>query len=196
MSAALQCDNDNDTDPGPCTCEWCMRYGNPDVFVNTRPIIRHGAYVLEIPGRCTRCHYALGDHAYMVREKTWVDDVRYPDDSVIVVYNSRLVPVCDVCVTDDELDHVKQKVTCRGCGRCLSVPGWRTSRVNRLMGVGRAVRAECNNACFRRALRKKRRVKDLTCTVCKEEFTSARKDAKYCSGACRQWAYRLREFAA
>ena len=61
---------------------------------------------------------------------------------------------------------------------------------------GRPTCHTCCNACLRRAVRKKRRIKDLTCTVCKEEFATARKDAKYCSGACRQWAYRLREFAA
>jgi hypothetical protein len=191
MSTSLRADDRTELF-SPCPCGWCKWYGNPDALVNTRPVIRHGHYLLEIPGRCTRCHYTLGDRAYMVREKTWVAEALQSNGRYVVMYNSRLVPVCEVCVTDDELEHVIQKVTCRGCGRCLSVPGWRTSRVNSLMGLGRAVRTEWNNACFRRALRKRRRTKDLVCTVCHDEFNSAGKDAKFCSSACRQSAYRLR----
>jgi hypothetical protein len=171
----------------PCRCEWCKRYGKQDVLVNTRPLIRSEphSFFKAIPGRCTRCHYELDKSAaYMVCEK--------------VVCSSGLVPVCDSCVTDNELKYFDQKVTCGGCGRCLSVPAWRTSKKNMLSGLGRQVRTTCNNACFRRALRQRRRPKSLFCKVCTLEFTSTRKDARYCSSACRQSAYRatLRALAA
>jgi hypothetical protein len=156
----------------PCPCGWCKRYGNPDVSTGIRPPIRNGSMLLEIAGRCTRCHYELGETAYMVRE-------------------TRYVPVCEVCVTGAERNYQRDWVTCAGCGRRLSVPRWRTSRLTSLMDGGHPARTTCNNACLRRALRKKRRAKCRVCTVCRDEFTSARGDAKYCSGVCRQWAYRL-----
>jgi hypothetical protein len=40
--------------------------------------------------------------------------------------------------------------------------------------------------------RKRRRRSLNTCAVCQLEFTSARRDARFCSDACRQWAYRAR----
>jgi hypothetical protein len=214
VSAALRADDCAER-LTPCPCEWCKRYGNPDASNGIRPSIcnRHSgedvfggklhatATYLEMVGRCTRCHYQLGDEAYLVREQVQGTSYFHKDDvnfehPLFATVRSTLVPVCRMCTWDEELAHNRYWVNCAGCDRRLSVPRWKTGRVASLMGGGHPTRHTCNNACLRRALRKKRRVKDLTCTVCKEEFASARKDAKYCSGACRQWAYRLREFAA
>jgi hypothetical protein len=211
MSATIQCDNG--TDPNPCACEWCKRYGNPDVTNGIRPsICNRGsgkdvfggelatATYLENVGRCTRCHYQLGNEAYLVREQVHAgsrfhkDDVNF-EHPLFNIVRSALVPVCKMCTWDEELTHTRYWVTCAGCDRRLSVARWKTGRVASLMGCGHPTRHTCNNACFRRSLRKQRRAKDLICVVCREGFTSARKDAKYCSSACRQWAYRLREFA-
>jgi hypothetical protein len=187
MSAALQCDNG--TDPGPCTCEWCMRYGNPDVSANERPYICNGPWYREVAGRCTRCHYLFDGPAYMV-----LDGAESINGRALGWHVS---PVCTTCVTREERDAPHRNSDCPGCGRLLYFPLRRVSRRTSLSGGDqRPLATTCSNACFRRSLRKKRRIKNLTCTVCKEKFASVRKDAKYCSGACRQWAYRLREFAA
>ena len=44
--------------------------------------------------------------------------------------------------------------------------------------------------CYRRELRREKR-NSLTC-ACGKTFTPARADARYCSDACRQRAYRMR----
>ena len=110
----------------------------------------------------------------------------------LFLHDYRNVPVCEVCITDEELKRVSHDVTCKGCGRRLSLLRRRISRRASLNGDQRQMRAECSDACFRRVLHKRHRLKDHICTVCREEFTSARNDAKFCSSACRQWAYRLR----
>jgi hypothetical protein len=46
--------------------------------------------------------------------------------------------------------------------------------------------------CYSRYLRSKKRTKALACEVCKFGFQSARRDARFCSDACRQWSYRER----
>jgi hypothetical protein len=46
-------------------------------------------------------------------------------------------------------------------------------------------------ACYERARRKKHRHKQRFCLSCSTEFTTTRTDAKFCSVACKQKAYRL-----
>src|ERR1700686_3042048 len=46
--------------------------------------------------------------------------------------------------------------------------------------------------CYSRYLRSKKRTKSFSCEVCKFGFQSARRDARFCSDACRQWSYRER----
>lgn len=66
---------------------------------------------------------------------------------------------------------------CRGCGRVIYV-----------RGVGVTV---CCSDC-RQATRRVERA-DLVCEACGEWFEAARRDAIYCSSACRQRAYRERK---
>ncbi len=59
-------------------------------------------------------------------------------------------------------------------------------------------RTFCSDHCrheYHNQLRKVRRVGDRKkiCEVCGEEFTATRRDAKTCSGECRQKAYRRRK---
>jgi hypothetical protein len=44
--------------------------------------------------------------------------------------------------------------------------------------------------CYARYRRKLNRHKQRTCTTCGLEFTTTRTDARFCSNACRQKAYR------
>ena len=175
----------------PCHCGWCKRYGNPDVSTGARPTICNGDIFLEIAGRCTRCHYGLGENAYMVRAEV-VAQIRYFGNQGFIIHEVKNVPVCEVCVTDAELKRQRYSVACDGCGRNLSFPLRRLSRLASLNGGGHQTRRTCCNACFRRALRKRRRPKRLFCTCCGISFSAARADAKFCSSACRQSTYRYR----
>jgi hypothetical protein len=53
----------------------------------------------------------------------------------------------------------------------------------------------CTQACYRRQLRARHRAereRTVICRSCGGAFGSTRRDARYCSGACRQDAYRQR----
>lgn len=54
-----------------------------------------------------------------------------------------------------------------------------------------AVRGRCSK-CYARHMRARNGTKALFCEVCRFEFQSKRIDARFCSSACRQMAYRLR----
>jgi hypothetical protein len=54
----------------------------------------------------------------------------------------------------------------------------------------------CSTACYLRQLRarhRKERMRDVICGSCGGKFQTLRRDARYCSGACRQDAYRRRK---
>lgn len=92
---------------------------------------------------------------------------------------AEIVPVCSGCLTVEEStrEHWRE-IICGGCGRKLMTqPGWR--------GV-------CSQRCEARVRRKYRRFKTVACDVCKDAFRTTRTDAKFCSDACRQAAYRDR----
>jgi hypothetical protein len=59
-------------------------------------------------------------------------------------------------------------------------------------GPGRPLTYHCSRACEWRHRRARNRVKQLICVVCNQPFLSTRRDAKYCSDAHRQEAYRER----
>lgn len=52
-----------------------------------------------------------------------------------------------------------------------------------------AVKGRCAR-CYARHLRASKRVKALTCERCRGSFRSTRSDARFCSSACRQCAFR------
>jgi hypothetical protein len=73
--------------------------------------------------------------------------------------------------------------TCH-CGRLVRFAG---SRVRRFCSQRCSQRAAADRAKKRRMHARRR-----DCEVCGNEFTPLRSDAKFCSGACRQFAYRSR----
>ena len=73
---------------------------------------------------------------------------------------------------------------CRGCGEPLKTPLY-----------GRFRWHVCSSRCYQRALRKDKR-SFMNCEVCKKTFHPARAGARFCSNACRQWAYRQRKRTA
>ena len=136
-------------------------------------------------GHCTRCGSPLGKALYMVREHvTW--RVTQPDG----LTREEIVAVCTACATPAEKAAAKAAAiapppVCAGCGRQMHV----AARGRR----GRYLSPDvCSSPCGGRARRRADRYKQRVCEVCRTEFTSALKRARYCSGACRQAAYRLR----
>ncbi len=127
----------------------------------------------KAPTHCRRCQGALADTVIIV-----------PQDPLVW---TKLLHVCEQCATQEELNWAKTQVICPGCSRTLFVPyQWNAHR-----------RRYCCDDCGERARHKARRIsrkagrmKTHVCPVCKSEFQSARRDARFCSNACRQWTYR------
>jgi hypothetical protein len=169
---------------GPCVCGWCQEeLQKPGHSTNTRPLICNGDMFVKIAGRCSRCHFPLSDDVYMVREKiNW--RTLGPPDGAVAFWQYEVVPVCEVCVTEVELDRARrgyQRPCMGGCGKQLHFA------VN-----VRHSRKACSTACYRRGWRKQHRFKSTRCANCDIVFSTTRLDARFCSSACRQSAYRVR----
>jgi hypothetical protein len=91
------------------------------------------------------------------------------------------------------------------CAACVAkaAPRWPWDRFRSCRHCGRrryywngSPRSYCTEACETAARRARRRhprwQKRLTCFGCERLFTTTRFDARYCSNACRQRAYRAR----
>jgi hypothetical protein len=97
------------------------------------------------------------------------------------------VSVCMPCFKDiDDPDYTstqkRYERECNGCGEPILNPS-----------EGVFAWQVCSKRCYQRALRKRhRREKWRNCKTCKRHFVPSRNDARFCSNACRQWAYRAR----
>jgi hypothetical protein len=98
-------------------------------------------------------------------------------------FHRHLLPLCGQCATPQESTYADTTGECPGCGMAM--------RFNRLDGFTTRW-VTCSTRCYQRAWRKSRRIKARICGVCRFEFQSPRKDARFCSNACRQWHYRAR----
>src|SRR5882762_6021243 len=130
---------------------------------------------------CTRCHQAFADDAVMFMEhETIVYQLLGEGEYAFPITDVQTVPVCESCLSVKEQAETRHEVACLGCGHCMSLGNnWRVT--------------VCSDRCAQRVRRASRRTKSITCTVCKTVFETARTDAKFCSGPCRQWSYRLRQ---
>jgi hypothetical protein len=102
------------------------------------------------------------------------------------------------------------KFTCTNCGAVIACgavywdltwgSGRRTQgRCDTCGGPGRVRVYHCSKACYfrqRRADLRSRRMRTIDCPSCGGRFESTRPDARYCSDACRQFAYRQRTIPA
>ena len=139
-----------------------------------------GSAYFKNAGHCTRCETPFGGNAtaYMVRE--YVVWSILNDDCALC--QNETVAVCDACVTERELERATEDAICPGCGQRMKLnPAW--------------PKTTCSNRCEQRDRRKRRRALyalPAVCVVCKAEFWPERADAKFCSSAHRQKAYRRR----
>ena len=88
-----------------------------------------------------------------------------------------LALLCHDCLADDAAStHTGPFVPCIGCGRPLDTAGERFGPY-------------CTDRC-RQVGRRNSQPKKKLCQQCSREFTPPRRDAKFCSAACKQKAYR------
>jgi hypothetical protein len=126
-------------------------------------------------GHCTRCEEPFSGNratAFMVAEYVcW----QVLGDWALCQHET--VPVCDACVTPKEQAAATRSIACKGCGMpMLTREQWQ--------GV------TCSERCAQRERRLRNRHKSRVCVTCGLRFKTTRTDAKFCSGACRQKAYR------
>jgi hypothetical protein len=99
-----------------------------------------------------------------------------------------IVPVCPACAR--KADHPygygwhSDSGRCEGCGRKVIEP-------SRWTWGGRRIVA-CSERCRERARRLRPQPAARKCDSCGKSFKPSRVDARYCSSACRQKAYRRR----
>jgi hypothetical protein len=133
----------------------------------------------ERGGHCTRCHGSIGETANMVFEK--VVHTAFGDAAIHV---DKWTPVCDPCAKPKEMFHATMPRTCVECGQRMLMPPSCATKV-------------CSSRCYQRNLRARHRAQAFeTCLACGSNFAPKRKDARYCSGACKQSAFRKRKAAA
>ncbi len=103
-------------------------------------------------------------------------------------------PVVPFCAEHSPFEAGSEFLRETSCEQCLR-PVW-------LDALFRWGRVFCCERCRRtaanaRAVERKREYRqNLSCWLCGDSFAAARGDARFCSNACRQAAYRLRRTAA
>ncbi len=139
-------------------------------------------------GHCTRCETPFAGNspvAFMVWERiAWAT---YLGDWNVALTQRECVPVCAACLTDDEQAKERRDATCGGCGLPMRFGTFEDHR--------RTV--SCSARCDQRVARKRKQARRLSrqCPQCSTPFRPARADARFCSAACKQAAYRQRALA-
>jgi hypothetical protein len=147
------------------------------------------------------CHGGDEDAARKVELRWYIEErgvfctgCRHAFEDGDVVYRKRGTPrSCRGCVSKwhpSWLEGAEEPVPCAGgCGVLVSC--WRTWSYVREEWT-RAV-STCSDHCAKQARNARRRKsKPTTCAGCGETFVPKRSDAKFCSAACKQRAYRQR----
>jgi hypothetical protein len=109
-------------------------------------------------------------------------------------WRTAIVPVCERCFADNsEPLHVISCGPCDNCGRTVHDAAWRFSRRHRYCCEHcQFVDQSARLAAAARRHRAEARGPSRPCAECGEPFEAKRGDARYCSSACRQKAYRKR----
>lgn len=110
---------------------------------------------------------------------------------------NELVSVCGLCFKDGCIapgvnDPPRHNLRCKGCGAPIHSPT-----------KGRFRWQVCSDRCRQREYRKRRRENGGStvswkyqctpqCAACKQPISGKRKDARFCSARCKQWAHRRR----
>jgi hypothetical protein len=131
-------------------------------------------------GRCLRCRapFAPEQIVIMVHEHLIAEVI-----GNACTHTTEWVTICTVCATVAEQAAATRKCPCRGCAQPMLSP---TSL--------KAHQLVCSNRCAQRVRRGQRRAcrTMIHCSACGSAFRPKRSDARFCSAACKQKAYRLR----
>jgi hypothetical protein len=135
-------------------------------------------------GHCTRCEKPLEDSARMVVEQVYWQFLGSGENTV-GFHQQEIVPVCSECATPKEQAEAYSNIICGGCGLELYTSRFEGARLKRT----------CSTRCEQRVRRARHQHMRpaIQCQVCKKPFKPYRTDAEFCSGRCRQWAYRRRQ---
>jgi hypothetical protein len=141
---------------------------------------------------CCRCGRAIaaGAPVYLLRCRL----IWFHGAGVICIYDDRLAAGCAACARDCKPVHAGE---CPGCGRLVTVLleelAKNRNRLLPLLFCSHRCRNRVYGARFRKRHPRPKTVRALIpCSVCGRNFAPKRSDAKTCSPACRQKAYRDR----
>jgi hypothetical protein len=161
----------------------------------TRPV-----YSSPTTVKCCDCQKTIGpkDARYLVQR--WIGKqrkkVHWRDRGCLREYSggSRcFVPICQACFDRQNWGLVEH--ACSGCGQILYV-GWGVWRGLTWSEECRlSIRRKRNRESMRTAraqAKKEQQSLERSCLYCNRQFTPLHPDARYCTGACRQAAYRRR----
>jgi hypothetical protein len=131
-------------------------------------------------GRCLRCR------APFMPEQVVVMAHEHLIAEVIgnaCVYTTEWVTICPACATVAEQRAATHECQCRGCAQPMLSPA--SLKAHQLV---------CSNRCAQRVRRRQRQARRamIHCGACGSAFRPTRSDARFCSRACKQKAYRLR----
>jgi hypothetical protein len=167
------------TPPLDCVCE----YRDPRAGLSNNQFNAQRRGFLGKSGLCQRCgwKFTQDEIVYLVRDYELFGD---------------WIAVCARCADDEEREACRLDGQCKGCGQPMRTPYMRT-RSNIWTGECNVITANvCSKRCEQRYRRRLQRERgsgaETRCTVCGVGFRPKRDDAKFCSSACRQWAYRRR----
>jgi hypothetical protein len=147
-------------------------------------------YYWKTAGHCTRCSQPFAPDALMHIVVERAIRTILGGEGGLVIYNKEASPVCDTCLEPREQAPPWVDRTCGGCSHAMRFYH-QPSRSRR--HPGHRARVWCSSRCEQRVRRAWRKVVvEKSCATCNKPFFPARRDAAYCSNACRQWNYRAR----
>jgi hypothetical protein len=138
---------------------------------------------------CGKCSRALRPD-----EPVWRTRVSY--SALTIVFgmpctNAMIVPLCEQCRSDDR--EVYTSGPCECCGRTVhnTEPRWHRKHNYCSDNCKQRHESDCQSAIARQQ-RAEARGPTRVCEQCGEHFEPVRADARFCSGVCKQRAYRKR----
>jgi hypothetical protein len=154
-----------------------------------RDYIRNRRHYVVNDDHCTRCEQPFGGNravAHMVYDLVADDHYSQQElEEFPYLVRCQMIAVCDACVTDEERARLDADAICEGCDRPMRVNCFEWRQRHRYI---------CASRCEARARRRQKRAATrarCSLSTCNKSFTPKRSDAKFCTNACRQRAYRL-----
>lgn len=147
-----------------------------------------------VPVTCWACGRDIPAEEPVYTDRQWWVMIGTTHDGRSVSWTEQHGPWCAQCAPGAKGNHpwaswpwhVRQPIPSRPCAWC--------SRPYHGHPANRFCSERCANAdrAERRRLARERQRSRCLCAVCGRQFTAPRQDARYCTPACRQKAYRAR----